>query len=68
MAYYPELGYHQRYSRVDADETIKGSTLQLRLREATGSQGTSKIQPDRMPRGRPHCTEISPFLGTLTPE
>ncbi|KAI0995304.1 hypothetical protein K3495_g12878, partial [Podosphaera aphanis] len=66
--YCPELGYHQRYSRVDVDETIKGSTLQLKLRGATGPQGTSNIQPDRMPRGRPKCTEISPFLGTLTPQ
>ena len=59
--YCPELGYTQRFSRVMVDENTKGGTIELRLRGASGPEGTANSQPDRLPRGRPRLdgrTEI----------
>jgi hypothetical protein len=51
--YCPELGYTQRFSRVVVDENTKGGTVDLRLRGESGPKGTTNVQPDRLPRGRP---------------
>ena len=51
--YCPELGYVQRFNRVLVDENVKGGTIDLKLRGASGPKGTSNVQPDRQPRGRP---------------
>ncbi|KAI0994558.1 hypothetical protein K3495_g13623 [Podosphaera aphanis] len=52
--YSPELGYTTRTSIIKVNESIRGGTLDLRLRNCSaGPQGTSNVQPDRKPRGRP---------------
>jgi Reverse transcriptase (RNA-dependent DNA polymerase)/gag-polypeptide of LTR copia-type len=54
--YSADLGYAQRSSSVEFDESVKGGTLDLRLRNlpsgVTG-QGTPVNLMDRKPRGRP---------------
>ena len=52
--YSPELGYTTRVSIIKVDESTKGGTIELRLRDCnSGSQGTLNFQPDRKKRGRP---------------
>ncbi|KAI0997159.1 hypothetical protein K3495_g11022 [Podosphaera aphanis] len=52
--YSPELGYTTRVSVIKFDESIRGGTIDLRLRNcASGPQGTQNVQSDRKPRGRP---------------
>jgi hypothetical protein len=52
--YSPDLGYTTRVSRVEIDETIKGGTVDLRIRDAlVGPQGTPNTLNDRRARGRP---------------
>jgi hypothetical protein len=65
--YCPELGYTQRFSRVVVDENIKGGSINLRLRGETGPSGTSgttNVQPDRLPRGRPKKEDLRKPLAT----
>ncbi|KAG9239874.1 hypothetical protein BJ878DRAFT_530056, partial [Calycina marina] len=57
-----ELGYTQRFSRVEVDEAVKGGTINLRLRGESGTQGTTNIQPDRLPRGRLKKASITPVI------
>ena len=55
--YSPERGYVHRASIVKVGESVKGGSVELRLRYShTTSQGTKNIQPDRQPRGRPANT------------
>lgn len=56
--YCPELGYTQRFSRVIVDESIRGGSIELRLRGETGPGGTTNLQPDRLPRGRPRKEDL----------
>jgi hypothetical protein len=60
--YAPDLGYTIRSSVVKFDETIKGGTIDLKLRisskvnpmpNAPLTQGTPNVLPDRNPKGRP---------------
>jgi hypothetical protein len=52
--YSPERGYTIMTSRVIIKESVKGGTVDLRIRNSTsGPQGTINVAPDRRPRGRP---------------
>ncbi|KAF5207339.1 hypothetical protein FRX31_003074, partial [Thalictrum thalictroides] len=52
--YSPDLGYTTRASVIKVDETVRGGTLELRLRNIeSGPQGTCNVHLDRKPRGRP---------------
>lgn len=52
--YSPDLGYTIRSNVVDVDESIKGGSIDLKIRnQGIGSQGTPNDLPDRRPRGRP---------------
>jgi hypothetical protein len=71
--YSPERGYTILASRVIIKESVKGGTVDLRIRNSTsGPQGTMNVAPDRKPRGRPKGstkdkdTEPTLSTGTLT--
>ena len=52
--YSPNRGYVHRVSVVKVDETVKGGTIDLRLRNAhTEPQGTENVLTDRKKPGRP---------------
>ncbi|KAG9240635.1 hypothetical protein BJ878DRAFT_525118 [Calycina marina] len=52
-----ELGYTQRFSRVEVDETVKRGTINLRLRGESGTQGTTNPKPKLVTQ-----VAISPFI------
>jgi hypothetical protein len=64
--YNPELGYTSRCSRVIVDETVKGGTINLKLRGENGTQGTPNEQPDRAPRRRPKKQPVELATEPLT--
>lgn len=71
--YNPELGYTSRCSRVIVDETVKGGTMDLKLRCKPGTQGTPNEAADRAPRGRPEKQPVKlviqpPTLSKSQPE
>lgn len=61
--YSADLGYPQRSSSVEFDESKKGGLLDLRLRNLSSNvtgQGTQTGLLDRKPRGRPKIIEETP--------
>ena len=65
-AYSPDLGYVHRVNVMKIDETIRGGTIDLRIRNANiEPQGTENVQPDRKGRGRPRKMEQT---ATIMPE
>jgi hypothetical protein len=69
--YSPERGYTIMSSRVLIKESVKGGTIDLRIRNcAAGPQGTPNAAFDRKPRGRPKGAkkaELTPTTTSTTP-
>ncbi|KAI0996463.1 hypothetical protein K3495_g11717 [Podosphaera aphanis] len=51
LVYSPDIGSSHRSSRVLVDETVKGGTIDLKLRGSSGTQEIPNILPDRKPLG-----------------